>query len=110
MQEFYLNNNKGILVSTASSNNNLLTSEAQNDESILGKILFVNSGNKDVAVISKGHRNPQGLAVQEDIILSTEHGPKGGDEINKIVFGSNYGWPISSYGKPYANEKKKYKL
>ena len=105
MQEFYLNNNKGILVSTASSNNNLLTSEAQNDESILGKILFVNSSNKDVAVISKGHRNPQGLAVQEDIILSTEHGPKGGDEINKIVFGSNYGWPISSYGKPYANEK-----
>ena len=105
MQEFYLNNNKGILVSTASSINNLLTSEAQNDESILGKILFVNSSNKDVAVISKGHRNPQGLAVQEDIILSTEHGPKGGDEINKIVFGSNYGWPISSYGKPYANEK-----
>ena len=43
MQEFYLNNNKGILVSTASSNNNILTSEAQNDESILGKILFVNS-------------------------------------------------------------------
>ena len=42
------------------------------------------------------------------MILSTEHGPKGGDEINKIIFGSNYGWPISSYGKPYANEKNVY--
>ena len=52
-------------MSTVSSNNNLLTSEAQNDQSILGKILYVNYSNKNITVISKGHRNPQGLAVQE---------------------------------------------
>ena len=46
-----------------------------------------------------GHRNPQGLLVFDNIVLSTEHGPRGGDEINKIMFGKNYGWPISSYGK-----------
>ena len=39
------------------------------------------------------------------MILSTEHGPRGGDEINKIVFGGNYGWPISSYGEPYFHQK-----
>ena len=38
--------------------------------------------------------------------MSTEHGPKGGDEINKILFGENYGWPIASYGMKYANSNK----
>ena len=40
--------------------------------------------------------------------MSTEHGPKGGDEINKIILGKNYGWPISSYGVSYANDDLKY--
>ena len=69
------------------------------------KIIFVDIETKEVTQISKGHRNPQGLAVKENIILSTEHGPRGGDEINKIIYGKNYGWPISSYGLPYKNEK-----
>ena len=46
--------------------------------------------------------------AQYDFILSTEHGPKGGDEINKIILGKNYGWPISSYGESYANDDLKY--
>ena len=43
----------------------------------------------------------------KDVILSTEHGPKGGDEINKIIENENYGWPIASYGIIYGHEIKK---
>ena len=38
---------------------------------------------------------------ESDIIISTEHGPYGGDEINKLSYGKNYGWPVSSYGENY---------
>ena len=54
-------------------------------------------------LLSYGHRNPQGLAlhpVTGDIWLS-EHGPRGGDEINRIKAGANYGWPIITYGIEY---------
>ena len=63
-------------------------------------------------IYSKGHRNPQGLFVEGDLILSTEHGPRGGDEINKIEFNKNYGWPIASYGQKYkkTNEKNPYMM
>lgn len=52
---------------------------------------------------SIGHRNPQGLAVdrQTGAVWSTEHGPQGGDELNRILPGRNYGWPLRSYGCPY---------
>lgn len=46
------------------------------------------------------------------LIISTEHGPYGGDEINKIVFNKNYGWPIYSHGEDYGynlDKKDKYK-
>jgi len=50
-----------------------------------------------------GNRNPQGLSVHPltDEIWSTEHGPLGGDELNLIQKGKNYGWPLISYGKNY---------
>jgi glucose/arabinose dehydrogenase len=52
---------------------------------------------------SYGHRNPQGLAFdhQRQILWEIEHGPRGGDEINIIRPGLNYGWPVISYGKEY---------
>lgn len=52
---------------------------------------------------SYGHRNPQGLFFdpRENKLWSVEHGPRGGDEINLIVKGGNYGWPITSHGKEY---------
>ena len=52
---------------------------------------------------SFGHRNPQGLAYDaaRDRLWSNEHGPRGGDEINLIKPGSNYGWPVVSHGKEY---------
>ncbi len=54
-------------------------------------------------IFSIGHRNPQGLIFIEKFneIWSHEHGPKGGDEINIIKKGKNYGWPIITYGKEY---------
>jgi len=72
---------------------------AQDDNSIFGKILFIDFETKNYKIFSKGHRNPQGLTVEKNFIISTEHGPIGGDEINLIQFGQNYGWPISSYGE-----------
>ena len=80
---------------------------AQNRESNFGKILKINLQNKKAEVISMGHRNPQGLYYSKnfDFILSTEHGPKGGDEINinhkPFLNIKNFGWPISSYGEHY---------
>ena len=52
---------------------------------------------------SYGHRNPQGLVYDQNSsqLWSIEHGPRGGDEINLIQAGKNYGWPIISYGKEY---------
>lgn len=56
------------------------------------------------AVYSYGHRNPQGMAVHPVTgdIWTHEHGPKGGDEVNLIKAGANYGWPILSYGVNYS--------
>ena len=52
---------------------------------------------------SWGHRNPQGLAVHPETskLWATEHGPQGGDELNVIRKGQNYGWPIIGYGANY---------
>lgn len=53
-------------------------------------------------VWSYGHRNPQGLAVRSDgTVFQHEHGPAGGDEVNVIVAGNNYGWPAITYGMDY---------
>lgn len=56
-----------------------------------------------VSIYSYGHRNPQGLALHPITgkIWETEHGPRGGDEINLIVSGANYGWPAYSIGVNY---------
>ncbi|MCF7863329.1 MAG: PQQ-dependent sugar dehydrogenase [Kiritimatiellales bacterium] len=55
------------------------------------------------SIYSYGHRNPQGIAIHPETgqIWSSEHGPLGGDELNLIRPGLNYGWPIITYGKNY---------
>ncbi len=90
--------------------------QAQNLSNHMGSILRLNldgslpSDNPFIGVDSAraeiwsyGHRNPQGLAFdwQQKQLWSIEHGPRGGDEINLIEKGQNYGWPIISYGKEY---------
>jgi len=77
---------------------------AQKLDSLLGKIISINRLTGEHEIVSMGHRNPQGLyyVKDSDIIINTEHGPKGGDEIN-INFQKNnkipnFGWDIASYG------------
>lgn len=52
---------------------------------------------------SLGHRNPQGLTFDASSgqLWNTEHGPQGGDELNRVLPGANYAWPLRSYGCPY---------
>jgi glucose/arabinose dehydrogenase len=80
---------------------------AQDNDIIFGKIISIDTLKKNYEIISMGHRNPQGLLYDEDqnIILSTEHGPAGGDEINVNLNPGdkveNFGWAIASYGEHY---------
>ncbi len=64
---------------------------------------FVNEVNAKTAIYSYGHRNPQGMTIHPEtgVIWTHEHGPQGGDEINIIKKGKNYGWPKISYGINY---------
>ena len=66
---------------------------------------FVGTANARDEIWSYGHRNPQGAAIRpgSDDLWVTEHGPQGGDEINKIVAGGNFGWPVVSYGCNYGD-------
>lgn len=56
---------------------------------------------------SYGHRNPQGMAVHPETgkVYATEHGPRGGDELNLVEPGKNYGWPVITYGYNYNGTK-----
>ncbi len=64
---------------------------------------FVGKENAVEAIYSYGHRNPQGMILNTETgeIWVHEHGPKGGDEINVVKKGANYGWPIVTYGENY---------
>ena len=75
---------------------------AQNINLPFGKIYRYNLTTGSVNIVSIGHRVPEGLAVTSSgLILETEHGPRGGDELNIIEKGVNYGWPYVSYGTRY---------
>ena len=64
---------------------------------------FIDTPGAYASIYSYGNRNPQGLIMhpQTGVLWSTEHGPKGGDELNVIRSGVNYGWPEISYGINY---------
>jgi glucose/arabinose dehydrogenase len=94
--------------------------EAQNLRSHLGKIIridpdglaprdnpFRHRPDAQPEIWSYGHRNPQGLAIHPDTgkLWSHEHGPRGGDEMNIIEPGKNYGWPVIGYGTGYGGAK-----
>ncbi|MGC6421386.1 MAG: PQQ-dependent sugar dehydrogenase [Flavobacteriaceae bacterium] len=65
---------------------------------------FVGKSDAKEAIYSYGHRNPQGMVVHPETkaIWTHEHGPRGGDEINIIGAGNNYGWPKITYGINYS--------
>lgn len=95
----------------------LIREQAQDRRSHLGKILrinedgsiprdnpFVGQPQADDALWSYGHRNIQGLAYDplENRVWSTEHGARGGDELNLIEPGKNYGWPVVTHSRDYS--------
>lgn len=93
-----------------------LREQAQNPADHLGKLVrlhrdgtvpqdnpFIGRAGYAPAIYSLGHRNVQGIVwdAQQQRLLSHEHGPRGGDELNVIVPGANYGWPVATYGTDY---------
>lgn len=89
--------------------------QAQSLDSELGKVLRIDvSGNPGGLMVkgqksrsriwSYGHRNPQGIVLIPDTgeVLLHEHGPRGGDELNLVERGANYGWPLATYGVDYS--------
>jgi glucose/arabinose dehydrogenase len=108
-----------LLVSTGERSNMSTRHLSQSVSAALGKIVRITTegeaapGNPTFAgadalpeLYSIGHRNPQGIALHPitgDLWLS-EHGPRGGDEINRVVAGANYGWPTITYGIEYSGE------
>jgi glucose/arabinose dehydrogenase len=90
---------------------------AQSVEAALGKIIRITTdgqpapGNPTFSdngalpeLYSIGHRNPQGIALHPETgdLWQTEHGPRGGDELNRVRAGANYGWPTITYGIEYS--------
>ncbi len=74
----------------------------QDEASPYGKLMLVDTTTGKSEIYSLGHRNPQGLYVDAaGAVWSTEHGPRGGDELNLITQGANYGWPLVTYGTEY---------
>jgi glucose/arabinose dehydrogenase len=93
---------------------------AQKTDDHVGKILrlrddgtapddnpFVGRPGYKPEIYSMGHRSPQGLAFNpaDGTLWSNEHGPQGGDEVNVIRAGANYGWPLVTYGIDYSGDK-----
>jgi glucose/arabinose dehydrogenase len=71
-------------------------------DSDYGKIVEVDTVTGSHRIFSSGLRNPQGLyRDKQGSIWETEHGPKGGDELNLIQEGKNYGWPVETFGANY---------
>ena len=79
--------------------------ELLDDELDLGKLLRIEIGTGAAETLTRGHRNPQGLARDAaGDLWAAEHGPRGGDELNLLEPGRHYGFPQVSYGLPYGDE------
>ncbi len=79
--------------------------DAQSESNSLGKVMRISlaPGASGAVVYTSGHRNPQGI-VRDPVtgaIYVSEHGPRGGDELNRLRPGGNYGWPLVSHGIDY---------
>lgn len=109
-----------LLVSTGERADNVTRTQAQSLNSGFGKIVrLTKDGNATAGnplamqaggrneLYTYGHRNPQGLALHPVTgeLWQSEHGPRGGDEINRIQPGANYGWPVITYGLEYSGQR-----
>lgn len=112
--------NGNLFVSTGERSDMVTRPQAQDLNSGLGKIIRITTDGKPVTgnpfenqagarseVYSYGHRNVQGLAFNpvNGELFSNEFGPRGGDEINHVRAGKNYGWPVITYGIEYGGKK-----
>ncbi|NMR33237.1 PQQ-dependent sugar dehydrogenase [Chryseobacterium aquaticum] len=108
-----------LLVSTGERANTPTRTLAQSVTAAIGKIVRITrdglpaSGNPTFVgagalpeLYSIGHRNPQGIALHPTTgdLWQSEHGPRGGDEINRVQAGANYGWPTITYGLEYSGQ------
>lgn len=108
-----------LFVSTGERSDLTTRPQAQALNSALGKIVritktgaavtnnpFINQEGARAELYSIGHRNPQGLAIHPETgdLWQSEHGPRGGDELNRIGAGKNYGWPVITYGIEYGGQ------
>lgn len=109
-----------LLASTGERSDLETRAQSQSINSGLGKIVRIDkngqavSGNPFIGqsgtrpeLYSIGHRNPQGLAIHPGTgdLWQSEHGPKGGDELNRVQAGANYGWPVITYGIEYSGQR-----
>lgn len=109
-----------LVVSTGERSDLVTRPQAQDLKSGLGKIVRITTdgqpasgnplatnGNARPEIYSYGHRNVQGLAFHPETgdLWEHEFGPRGGDELNRIQPGKNYGWPTITYGLEYSGEK-----
>lgn len=82
--------------------------QAQQLDSQLGKVLqLLPTEPVQASIFTRGHRNVQGLVFdpERQRVLAHEHGPRGGDEINILLEGENYGWPLATHGLDYTGAK-----
>ena len=109
-----------LFISTGERSDKITRPQAQDLNSALGKIVhintdgtpvntnpFFNTPNTKKEIYSFGHRNTQGLIINQKsgALWNSEFGPRGGDEINLVKKGKNYGWPTITYGLEYSGEK-----
>ena len=87
------------------SNHHGVTLRLHDDGSVPDDNPFVGQPGTRPEIWSYGHRNPQGLAIHPETgdVWITEHGPQGGDELNRIVRGANFGWPVIGFGVNYGS-------
>ncbi|MGC1242110.1 MAG: PQQ-dependent sugar dehydrogenase [Chryseosolibacter sp.] len=108
-----------LYVSTGERSDLETRPQAQDLNSGLGKIIRITTDGKPVSgnpfegksgarpeIYSYGHRNVQGIAFHPETgdLWETEFGPRGGDELNRVQPGKNYGWPVITYGIEYAGK------
>jgi len=79
---------------------------SQDPQSDYGKLIQINLTDLSTRYVVNGLRNPQGLVITSSgAILESEHGPQGGDELNLLQAGKNYGWPFVTYGLNYGDNQ-----
>ena len=95
-------NNLIVGIADQNFDGNLNTNAPQDDTSSYGKIFSIDIDSHEIVQIAKGVRNPQGIFLDgQGEAWFTDQGPKGGDELNSLESGANYGWPLVTYGTDY---------